>query len=309
MKGFAEVTLFLNQNAMKRLPIALFFVLGYGLCFSVAAQKVDEIISSYTGANATGYLQPLADILTSTFNTGHIHKTSIDSGFHLYLGITAFNTTVFDDKSRYFTGVTEGLFSPTQQVRVPTILGPREIVTVNGLNGTSYSFPAGIGNASLTLAVPQITLGTLFGTEFNARFIAYDFGGDFGKLQFMGGGLRHDIGRYFLKKSRFKLSAEYCYQQLKAGAYGNLATHKAGIYAGHQWKIFNYYGYIGYQNGSMNIRYEGSKDASAVHVSLTNQNPLLISAGIGLKLWVFRLNLHGSFIRPLVLAASLGLNF
>ncbi len=294
---------------MKRLPITLLFMLGCGVFTPAAAQKVDEIISSYTGANATGYLQPLADLLTSTFNTGHLHKTSIDSGFHLYLGITAFNATVFDDQSRYFTGVTEGIFAPAQQVRAPTILGPRETITVNGLNGTSYTFPAGLGNVSLTLATPQITIGTLFGTEFNARFMAYDFGGDFGKLQFMGGGVRHDVGRYFLKNGKFKLSAEYCYQQFKAGNYANLTTHKAGMYAGHQWKFFNYYGYVGYQNGVLNIDYEGSKDASPVHVPLTNKNPLLLAAGMGVKLWIFRLNIHGSFIRPVVLGASLGLSF
>jgi hypothetical protein len=307
--GFTELILFLNQNAMKRLQILLMIALGYGTLINASAQKADEIISSYTGANSLGYLQPLADVLTSTFNTGHIHKTSIDSGFHLYLGVTLFNTTVFDDKSRYFTGVTEGIFAPIQQVRAPTILGPREAVTVNGLNGTSYTFPAGLGNVSLTLATPQITIGTLFGTEFNARFMAYDFGGDFGKLQFLGGGVRHDVGRYFSKNSHLKISAEYCYQKLNVGNYADLTTHKAGIYTGQQWKYFNYYGYVGYQNGAVNIDYKGSTDASPIHVPLTNQNPLLLAAGAGVRLWIFRLNIHGSFIRPVVLAASLGLSF
>ncbi|MEZ4901504.1 MAG: DUF6588 family protein [Spirosomataceae bacterium] len=93
---------------------------------------------------------------------------------------------ILDDKTRYFMGTTDGIFLPQQQARIPTILGPREIVTVNGLNGTSYTFPAGLGAQSITLAIPQITIGSIFGTEFNARFMAYDFGGDFGKLQFLG---------------------------------------------------------------------------------------------------------------------------
>lgn len=307
--GFAELFLFLNQNAMKRLQILLLIALGYGISMNAFAQKADEIISSYTGANSLGYLQPLADVLTSTFNTGHLHKTSIDSGFHLYLGVTAFSTWIMDDKSRYFQGVTEGIFSPVQQARVPTIVGPREIVTVNGLNGTSYTFPAGLGVKSLLLAAPQITVGSIFGTEFNVRFVGYDFGGDFGKLQFLGGGVRHDVGRYFLKNSRVKISAEYCYQQLKVGNYADLTTHKVGVYAGHQWRLFHYYGYLGYQKGAMNIDYEGSTDASAIHVPLTNQNPLLLAAGMGVRLWIFRLNVHGSFIRPVVGGVSLGLSF
>jgi len=294
---------------MKPLRIILLSVFGSGAFFNAAAQKADQIISSYTGANASGYLQPLADVLTSTFNTGHIHKTSVDSGFHFYVGVTAFSTWILDDKSRYFTGITEGAFQPEQQAQVSTILGPRQIVTVNGLNGSSYTFPAGLGLKSFLTAVPQITIGSIFGTEFNARFFAYDFGGDFGKLQFLGGGLRHDIGRYFVKNSRLKISAEYCYQKLNVGNYADLTTHKIGVYAGHQWKLFHYYGYLGYQKGMMNIDYAGSTDASPVHVPLSIKNPLLLAAGMGVRLWIFRLNVHGSFIRPVVAAASLGLSF
>ncbi|MEZ4901503.1 MAG: DUF6588 family protein [Spirosomataceae bacterium] len=106
-----------------------------------------------------------------------------------------------------------------------------------------------------------------------------------------------------------KISAEYCYQQLKVGNYANLSIHKVGIYAGQQWKFFNYYGYLGYQKGIMSIDYEGSTDASPVHIPLTNKNPLLLVAGMGVRLWIFRLNIHGSFIRPVVASASLGFSF
>lgn len=143
---------------MKPLRIILFGLLSSGLFYDIYAQKADAIISSYTGPNATGYLQPLANVLTSTFNTGHIHKTSVDSGFHLYVGVTAFSTWILDDKTRYFTGTTDAPFSPEQSARVPTILGPRQIITVNGLNGTSYTFPAGPGIKAVALAVPQLTI-------------------------------------------------------------------------------------------------------------------------------------------------------
>ncbi|MFN8346542.1 MAG: DUF6588 family protein [Spirosomataceae bacterium] len=294
---------------MKRFYLILLILSASGIFIKTSAQKADEIISSYTGANATGYLQPLADVLTSTFNTGHIHKTSVDSGFHLYLGVSAFSTWILDDKTRYFTGVTEAPFTPEQSARIPTILGPRQLVTVNGLNGTSYSFPAGLGIKSVILAVPQLTIGSILGTEFNARFFAYDFGGDFGKLQFLGGGARHDIGRYFVKDTRLKISAEYCFQKLSVGNYSDLTLHKIGVYAGHQWKLFHYYGYVGYQKGAMNIDYAGSTDASPVHVPLSNKNPVLLAAGMGVRLWIFRLNVHGSFTRPVVVGASLGFSF
>ncbi|MFN8354311.1 MAG: DUF6588 family protein [Spirosomataceae bacterium] len=294
---------------MKRLLISLTLLLGAGMWSTASAQKVDEIISSYSGANAKGFLQPLADVMTSTFNTGQAHKTSIDSGFHLYLGVVAFSTFILDDKLKYFTGTTDRNFSPQQSAQVSTLVGPSKYVTVNGTNGTSYTFPAGLGLKYFSLAVPQITLGNVMGTELNVRFIAIDLGGDFGKISLMGGGLRHDLTRYLPKGFPLTISAEYSYQQFKAGDYVSLTTHKAGIYAGQQGKIFNYFAYVGYQNGSMNIRYNDSVDVSPISIDLTNKNPLLLGVGAGMKLSIFRLYVQGSFISPVVAAGGIGLSF
>ena len=295
---------------MKRLVALLALILGEGGIETASAQKVDEIVSSYMGSNAKGFLQPLANTLTSTFNTGQAHKTSIDDGLHVYIGAVAFTTFVFDDKLKYFTGTTDRNFSPEQSAQVSTIVGPSKPTTVNGTNGTSYTFPAGLGLKYFSVAVPQITIGNVFGTELTGRFIAVDLGGDFGKISLVGGGLRHDLGQYFIPSdSKLHLSTEYAYQQFKAGDYVTLTTHKAGLYAGQQGKIFNYFAYVGYQNGAMNIRYNNSVDASPINIDLTNKNPLLLGVGAGAKLWIFRLHLQASFISPVVVAGGLGLSF
>ncbi|MEI7587622.1 hypothetical protein [Runella sp.] len=61
---------------MKPFRILLFGVLSSGLFYDASAQKADAIISSYTGANASGYLQPLADVLTSTLGVGQVSYKS-----------------------------------------------------------------------------------------------------------------------------------------------------------------------------------------------------------------------------------------
>lgn len=273
------------------------------------AQKIDEFIGSYAGPSASGYLQPLSDALTSSFNSGLIHKTSIDSGFHMYLGLSVYGTFILSDQLKYFTGTTERYFSPEQTARVSTILGPAETVTVQGDKGTSYTFPAGLGLQMFSLAAPQITLGNIFGTEFMGRFVAFDLGKDFGKVQLVGGGLRHDLTRYVMPKSRFKLSVEYFYQQLQAGRYAELTTHKGGLYIGQQGKIANYHVYAGYQKGTLDVHYNDSADATPINLTLNNKNPLLLGVGGGLKLWIFRLDVQTSLIRPIVVAGSFGINF
>ncbi|MEZ4901505.1 MAG: hypothetical protein R2822_06970 [Spirosomataceae bacterium] len=91
IEGLVGLNLLSNQDFYETFTDYSVHIYSNGIFIDTSAQKADEIISSYTGANATGYLQPLADVLTSTFNTGHIHKTSVDSGFHFYIGVSAFS--------------------------------------------------------------------------------------------------------------------------------------------------------------------------------------------------------------------------
>ena len=277
--------------------------------YTSKAQSVDAVIGNYTGANANGFLQPLADVLTSSFNTGSVYKTSIENGFHLHFGIIATNAFILGNNLKYFDGQTPDNFQPMQTASVSTILGPANITTVEGKNGTSYSFPAGLGLSSIRLAVPQITIGSLFGTEISIRYFAYNVGGDFGKLIFKGGGIRHDFGKYFLKKSKIKLTAELGYQELQTGKYSNLTALKIGVYAGKQFKILHYFGYLGFQQGKLDINYQNPEDGKSYNFQLTNKNPLLIGVGAGAKSGVLSLHTQINCISPIAIAAGIGLNF
>jgi hypothetical protein len=304
-----EIIFYIKQNpAMSRLLKSL-SIIAFLLSNHAFSQSIDTVIGSYTGANATGYLQPLADVLTSSFNTGSVHKVGIDKGFHFYFGIIATNNFIVGDNLKVFTAQTPDNFLPSQTASVSTILGPASITTVAGTNGTSYSFPAGAGASRITLAVPQLTIGSVFGTEISLRFFAYNFGGDFGKLTFKGAGIRHDIGQHFLKKSDLKLSAEVYYQELETGKYSTLKTFKVGVYAGKQGKIFNYFGYLGYQQGKLDINYQYSVDSKNYSYSFTNKNPIVFGVGGGVKLGVLNIHTQANFINPISVAVGVGLNF
>ena len=298
----------LKFTTMKCSRLFIFFGVMI-LPFASKAQTVDAVIGNYTGANATGFLQPLADVLTSNFNTGSVHKTAVDSGFHAYFGIITTNTFIFSNNLKYFDGQTPDNFSPSQTASASTILGPSSITSVAGTNGTSYSFPAGLGLRNFALAVPQLTIGSVFGTEISVRYFAYNFGGSFGTLTFKGGGIRHDFGRYFLKKSKYKLTAEATYQELQTGIYSNLKVLKVGVYAGKQGKKFNYFAYLGFQQGKMSINYQHSEDSKNYSYQLSNKNPLLVGVGGGMKLGILRLHAQVNFISPIVAAVGVGINF
>ncbi|MES2797242.1 MAG: DUF6588 family protein [Bacteroidota bacterium] len=277
--------------------------------FHLKAQKLDTFIGNYKGGNANSFLQPVTDVLTSSFNTGTAHKTSIDSGFHVYFGVITTTSFILSDKLKYFESQTPENFTPTQTAKVSTVLGPSSITVVEGKNGTSYTFPAGLGLKAISLAAPQITIGSLFGTEISFRYMAFNFDDDFGKLSLMGVGIRHDIGKYFLKKSKFIVTTELNYQDLQIGKYSDLKTFKVGVYAGQQSKNFHYFTYLGYQSGKQNISYYNSSDEKDYSVQLTNKNPLLIGLGAGLKVSVLRIHTQINLISPIAVALGIGLNF
>ena len=277
--------------------------------FRVYAQ-VDNVVGVYNGKNAEGFLQPIANVLTSSFNTGTVHKTSIDSGFHAYLGIIVSQSFILNDNLKFFQATTEGYFDPMKQATASTILGPNKITTVEGSKSTSYSFPAGLGLKWVRLATPQLTIGSFFGTEISVRYFAYNVNEDFGKVQIIGAGIRHDIGRYFLpKKSKFKITAEGFYQELKTGRYSTTQMLKAGLYAGQQTKHFNYFAYAGYQQGKTNIVYKNSEDNVDFNVNLKNSNPIIFGIGGGAKIGILKIHAQANFLSPIVVAAGIGLNF
>ena len=79
---------------------------------------------------------------------------------------------------------------------VSTLFGPTDPVEVTGDAGTVYVFPGGLNVSMLPFAVPQLTLGSVFGTDLTVRYFAYSTNEDIGKLNLFSWGLRHSISQY-----------------------------------------------------------------------------------------------------------------
>jgi len=57
------------------------------LSSSSKAQDFNDVLDSYLGANATPYVQPLADIFAANLNTGTREWSDIDSNFYIRLSV------------------------------------------------------------------------------------------------------------------------------------------------------------------------------------------------------------------------------
>ena len=138
---------------------------------STISQDIDSYISKYTRENGMGYLQPLADASGADFNSGLFHGAGIRKmGFQFYIGLVA-PVALIPEKRKTFTALPEGFFEPKNPVDAPTVFGASENLVVNGEGGTQYLFPGGLNMKIFPLAMPQLTIGSIYGTDLTVYYI------------------------------------------------------------------------------------------------------------------------------------------
>jgi hypothetical protein len=271
------------------------------------AADISQYVSRYTSANGQKFMQPLGDAFGANLNSGWYHSAHISAmGLHFYLGLETMMATI-GDKQKTFMATTEGAFSPQTQKEVPTIFGNAENVTVVSPNtGLVYAFPGGMNIKRLPLGVPQLTVGSIFGTEVSVRWAQYKFGEEIGKLSLTGFGIRHSLSQY-IPLMPLDLAVGAFMQDFKVGDIVTANTVLIGVQGGYSLGMLAVYGGVGYEKARLKIKYEsGNTDISfdlkaknkvrmtvgaalnliGVHIhadyNIATQNVLVLGAGIGL---------------------------
>ena len=270
------------------------------------AQDFEDFVRKYTGANGSSYMQPLADAFGANLNSGLYHNAYIrKQGFQLYLGVAAMNAAI-PDKSRTFQGTTQGAFTPQQTVKVPTIFGNSELVSVEGEGGTTYVFPGGLDMNNLPLAVPNLTVGSLFGTDATLRWAAYDIGEDVGKVELLGWGIRHSLDQY-VPLGPLHLAAGFYVQQFTVGDIVDARGWIATLQGSYQWHLLTFYGGLGYENSTLDIQYVFEEDDTEITFDLTGANSIRATLGLTLNLGPLKIHSDYSLASQSLLTLGVGL--
>ena len=275
------------------------------------AQELGDLLSKYKETNGKLYMQPLADAFGTSFNSGLYHNAAIkQKGFQLYVGVSAM-AAIVPNKLKTFQAKPEGLFvpegDPNASYEAPTILGDPDGLTIDGVGGTSYTFPGGWNLDYVPFAVPQVTIGSLWGTNATFRFISYDAGEDIGKLEVFGWGIRHNLDQY-LEMLPFNLAIGYYNQYFKVGdivdANGSLINLQASI----QKSIFTLYGGLGYETSSLDISYtyEGEDVEEEISFDLDGPKALRATLGVTFNLGPLKLNADYNLAKVNVFSAGIG---
>jgi hypothetical protein len=272
------------------------------LIASPLAAQIEDHITAYTGKNAEGYLDPLVDAMGNSlggglYRSGHIPKMMLNIAIEFpIMGL------YFSDDDETFMGMTEAGFTPEQTVAVPTVVGPTDAVIVDGSGGTSFAFPGGFDVGSFIMTVPQIRVGSFYGTEAMARFIAFRIGdSELGDVMLAGFGVRHSLSQYMGPVPPVDLSASFFYQKFKLGEnqngddLSNMSSYSLGLQVSKTFPpVLTPYAGLYYNSYKADVVYVSEATGVDEEVSISfDKGYAQLNLGLELNLWVF--NLFGEY--------------
>ncbi len=162
---------------------------------------------------------------------------------------------------------------------------------------------------ALPLAAPQLTIGTVFGTQFSFRYLPnVQITQQIGSFKYFGFGIQHNPAVWLGTPLPLDLSVGYFTQTMDVGTLISTTTKSWGIQASKQlgWSYLNLTPYFGYLHESSTMTFTYTPAAMTlpdgeiyqpdpVNFALTGQNTSRITAGLGIRLGIINVNADYNF--------------
>ena len=257
-----------------------------------AAAQVEPNLGGLTEQNAKGYLGPLPKAFSGTLNTAIFTTGKVPKvGFNFSIGVQAM-VVGFDSKDRlYVPQDPQGFTSTTPGAEVPTVIGDTHAVPVSGQGGAQLYYPGGFDIENFALAVPQLTVGSVFGTMAVVRWVAVDIGDtDLGKISLLGIGAQHSISQYF-PGMPLDLAAGFFYQSFKIkDDLVDTKSYQLNVTGSKSFGLFEPYVGLGYDSFDMDVSYTNDTSQQKVKVNFDTETNAHFTAGVRATLAFVKLN-------------------
>jgi hypothetical protein len=290
------------NTSRERLSLLLCVLIG-GLILlaseSTAQTELEKAIQQYGKASISGYIQPVADLFGANMHAGYYHSAYIPtSGFSIGIDIIGMGALVQDGQKSYDAVAPPG-FTPGTFKTATVFGGKGGTVSHATIAGLQYKGSDGIFNTSIfPLAVPQLRIGSLYGTEVVLRFIAMPAIGDnkFPVLTFWGAGVRHSISQY-LPEAPLDIAASFFYTDFKLGDLIKAQGTSFGVQASKSIKILMLYGGLAWEKSTLDLSYKSTDPTASplVDVSLNGANKFRFTVGVGVSLGILKIFADANF--------------
>ena len=275
-----------------------------------AQNPFEDAVKQLSSDNVKGYLQPWVTAFGTNLNSGFYHTADIgDLDLTVRLDIIGMGTFIGDKQKKYkTTNPFDGTEVETASIfgEMGTVVSPDSLVLYQFQNGQ-------VKTSFIPFAVPQLTIGDIYGTQGIIRYITLPEMNNVPKASLFGIGARHNVSRY-LPPIPVDLSAGLFYQHLKIGELFDATTFTLGAQVSKSFTVLTLYGGLQYESISMDINYtyEGSipgytPSSSKISLNVDGKNQIRATAGFNVNLLAF--NIFADINIGDAIAASGGIGF
>jgi hypothetical protein len=277
---------------------------------AAAQNPFEDAVEQLNSDNVKGYLQPWVTTFGASLNSGYYHTADIgELGLTVRFDLIGMGTFVGDEQKKYKA---KSPFDGTE-VETASIFGETgAVVSPDSL--VFYQFQNGqVKTSFIPFAVPQLTIGDLFGTQGVFRFIQLPEMNNIPKVSLIGFGARHSVSRY-LPTIPVNLSAGLFYQSLKIGDLFEASTFTIGAQVSKSFAVLTLYGGVQYESISMDINYtyQGTIPGyipADPKISLNIDGESQVRGTVGFNLNLLALNIFADINLGSAIAASAGIGF
>ncbi|MDH3251430.1 MAG: hypothetical protein OEM41_01490 [Ignavibacteria bacterium] len=271
---------------------------------------LENTLKQFSGDDARGYIQPFADLFGANMNSGFYHSAAIpNTGFHIAFDIVAMGSLVGDEQKTYSANTPAGFTPSTFQTA--TVFGGQGTLVKNSTDTVfQYKGSDGIINTSIfPAAVPQLSIGTIFGTKAVIRYIKTPkLGSDqIPEVTLFGIGAQHSVSRY-IPRLPLDLSAGVYYSSFKVGEIMDFTGLSIGAQASKSFAIATLYGGLAWEKTSMTLEYRTTDPLADPQVKqdLDGKNSFRFTLGAGLKFGFFSIFADANFGSITIFSGGIG---
>jgi hypothetical protein len=309
----------------KNLTIIIIFLIC-SLNTSYAQFDLGTIIQKVGPEYAEKYLSPFTTGLGTNLNSGFLGGYS-PSGYskipiwpHIYAGVK-FTGVMMKNNDKYFNlgfTTTETVGNTQQTIdwtvyNAPTVFGNSKPPVATGkIRSTGQTITkeliGGIEDTKfIPLIIPQIGIGTIFGTDIIFRTVPGVKVGDYGSFKLFGGAIRHCIGSY--AKMPFDIAVQFGIQTFGIkDAYDNKFIDASSTFVNLQFNksfpIVSIYGGAQYENYKVDVNYKYG--STLISFSQKGDNHFRGIAGATVSLGPAKFNADLNFGSIFAFTAGLG---
>ncbi len=278
----------------------------------MAQSRVETSLQQFSAEAARGYIQPLADLTSANLNSGFYNSAEIPYlALHLRLDILVMGGLVTDEMKTYRAPLPSNFQGGSFETA--TIVGGSGGVFINPFDPLSkYRGSDGLISATLVpLAVPQLTIGALVGTELTVRYfpLKSPAGKDLPDTKLFAFGIRHSISSYV--KVPVDIAIGYMYTRFQAEELIDYKGSLVALHASKSFSLFTLYGGISWENGTLDAKYEAANQPSGtkVEIHLDAKNSTRFTIGGKLTLGFFSLAADANIASVTSFTGGIGFEF